>query len=211
MRAKVTMRALVALAVCLAATTAHADIQKSGPEDFPGKHELDAHLGYDAGFGGKYQNPSGVKLTAEYAYRFHPLAWFDVQLSNVFGFGSVSGPCGDSFGTLCYRGGWAFGIAAGVKLKWVTPVPLVIETPILAGIDILYNRDCGDNGVAVPLLRTGAGAKYFLTRRIGLGVNFAFAFGPGIHGGSSIASCNRSSYTDFYGAFEVNIGAEFIL
>ena len=38
------MRALVAVAVCLAATTAHADIQKSGPEDFPGKHELDAHL-----------------------------------------------------------------------------------------------------------------------------------------------------------------------
>jgi hypothetical protein len=202
---------VAALAACLVSAGARAEVQKSGPEEFPGKHELDAHLGYNAGFPGKYQNPSGMKLTAEYAYRFHPLVWFDVQLSNVFGFGSASFPCADSFGTQCYRGGWAFGIAGGVKLKWVTKVPLVIEAPILAGVDILYNRDCGDNGAAAPLLRTGVGAKYFLTKRIGLGINFAASLGPGFHGGSNVASCSHNSYTDFYGGFEVNIGAEFIL
>jgi hypothetical protein len=190
---------------------ADAEIQKSGPQVFPSKHELDAHLGYHAGFGGVYQNPSGMKLTGEYAYQFHPLAWFDLQVSNVFGFGGASGPCADSFGTLCYRGGWAFGLAGGVKLKWTTKVPLVVETPILVGVDILYNRDCGDNGAAAPLLRTGAGAKYFLTRRIGLGASFAFSFGPGFHSGSAVASCKREGYTDFYGSFEFNIGAEFIL
>ena len=56
-----------------------------------------------------------------------------------------------------------------MKLKWTTKIPLVIETPILVGVDILYLRDCGDNGAAAPLLRTGAGGKYFLTKRIGLG------------------------------------------
>ena len=80
----------IALAAALAAAATNAfavEIQKSGPEVFPSKHELSAHLGYQAGFAGTYQNPSGMKLTAEYAYRFHQLAWFDLQLSNVFGFG----------------------------------------------------------------------------------------------------------------------------
>ena len=201
----------VALAALLAATTARGEIQKSGPEVFPGKHELDAYLGYDAGFGGKYQNPSGFKLTGEYAYRFHPLVWFDVQLSNVFGFGAPVGPCADSFGVQCYRGGWAFGVAAGVKLKWTTPIPRVVEMPILVGVDAMYLRDCGDGGAAAPLLRTGAGAKYFLTKRIGLGFNFAFSFGPGFHSGSNVASCSHNSYADLYGSFEFNLGAEFIL
>ncbi len=205
------MRCIAVVLLLLSGATAHAEIQKSGPEVFPSKHELDAHLGYQAGFGGVFQNPSGFKLTGEYAYQFHPLAWFDLQVSNVFGFGAPVGPCNGAPAVLCYRGGWAFGLAGGVKLKWTTKIPLVIETPILVGVDILYNRDCGDDGAAAPLLRTGAGAKYFLTKRIGLGVNFAFSFGPGFHTGSAVESCRRSSYVDFFGSFEFNIGAEFIL
>jgi hypothetical protein len=207
------MRCLAAttLALLLLGASARAEIQKSGPEVFPGKHELDAHLGYQAGFGGYVQNPSGFKITGEYAYQFHPLAWFDLQLSNVFGFGDRAGRCADAPANFCYWGGWAFGFAGGVKLKWTTPIPLVVETPILLGVDILYMRDCGDNGAAAPLLRTGAGAKYFLTKRIGLGVNFAFSFGPGFHTGSAVPQCRRDGYTDFYGSFEFNIGAEFIL
>lgn len=200
------------LALLLAAGIAHADIQKSGSEVFPGKHELSPALGYQAGFGGLYQNPSGFKLTAEYAYRFHPLVWFDAQLSNVFGFGGSAGPCANTINnTFCYRGGWDFGIAAGVKLKWVTPIPLVVEAPLLLGVDVLYNRDCGDNGAAGPVLRTGVGAKYFLTKKIGLGVLFAFSFAPGFHGSTNVPACAHSSYTDFYGTFEFDIGAEFIL
>jgi hypothetical protein len=206
------MRKLIAIVALLFATPAFAvEIQKSGPEVFPSKHELSAHLGYQAGFGATYQNPSGMKLTAEYAYRFQQIAWFDLQVSNVFGFGSTLGPCADSILINCYRGGWAFGLAGGVKLKFTTRVPLVVETPILIGVDVLYNRDCGDNGAAGPLIRTGAGAKYFLTNRIGLGASINFAFAPGFHGGSNVPSCNRSSYVDFYGTFEFALGAEFLL
>jgi hypothetical protein len=207
------MRRSIVLAVLFTASSAAAEIQKSGPEVFPSKHELGAALGYQAGFGGLFQNPSGMKLTAEYAYRFHQLAWFDLQLSNVFGFGGTAGPCTSPPGTLnqCYRGGWAFGLAGGVKLKWTTPIPLVVETPILLGVDVLYNRDCGDNGAAAPLLRTGVGARYFLTNKIGLGVGFDFAFAPGFHASNTTAACGHGSYTDFYGAFDFNIGAEFLL
>jgi hypothetical protein len=205
------MRSLAVVVLLLQGGVARAEIQKSGPEVFPSKHELDAHLGYQAGFGGVFQNPSGFKVTGEYGYRFHPLVWFDLQASNVFGFGGAVGPCANAGNVFCYRGGWAFGLAGGVKLKWTTKIPLVIETPILVGVDVLYLRDCGDNGAAAPLLRTGAGAKYFLTKHIGLGANFAFSFGPAFHGGSAVPSCQRGAYTDFYGSFEFNIGAEFIL
>jgi len=101
------MRCLAVALILSWGVVAHAEIQKSGPEVFPGKHELDAHLGYQAGFGGasQSQNPSGFKVTGEYAYRFHPLAWFDLQVSNVFGFGGAVGPCAGAAAVLCYRGG----------------------------------------------------------------------------------------------------------
>jgi hypothetical protein len=204
------MRVAVA-ALLLWGASARAEVQKSGPEVFPSKHELDAYLGYQAGFGGFFQNPSGFKITGEYGYRFHPLVWFDLQVANVFGFGAPLGPCNGSPAVNCYRGGWDFGLAGGVKLKWTTKIPLVVETPILVGVNILYLRDCGDDGAAVPVLRTGAGAKYFLTKKIGVGANFAFSFGPGFHSGSAVPSCRPAGYADFYGSFEFNIGAEFIL
>jgi hypothetical protein len=195
----------------LAAPAGAVEIQKSGSENFPSNHELSAHLGYQAGVGGTFQNPSGLKLTGEYAYRFHELVWFDARVSNVFGFGSTGGPCVDVVSSDCYRGGWAFGLAGGVKLKFRTPVPLVVEVPVLLGVDVLYNRDCGDDGAAGPLVRTGGSAKYFLTRNIGLGAAVNFAFGPGFHGGSDSPLCKRSSYVDFYGAFDFSLVAEFLL
>ncbi len=209
---RLLINAALTLVLCGSAVArADSTIQTSGPELFPSKHELTATLGYQAGFGGKYQNPSGIKLTAEYAYRFHELVWFDVQLSNVFGFGSTSGSCAQDFLSQCYRGGWDVGIAGGVKLKWRTPIPIVLELPILVGVDILYNRDCGDTGAAAPVFRTGFSGRYFLKRNIAVGAGINFGFGPGFHGGSNYAACQRSSYTDFYGAFDFSIGAEFLL
>src|SRR5262249_18498130 len=113
-------------------------------------------------------------------------------------------------GASCYRGGWALELMAGIKLKWVTPIPLVIEAPVLAGVNVLYNRDCGDNGAAVPVIKTGAGVKYFLTKRIGVGVKFNVAGGPGFHSAGSVV-CQNTSYTDFFGYFDFLIGAEFVL
>ncbi|HEX8951261.1 MAG TPA: hypothetical protein VF945_05425 [Polyangia bacterium] len=208
------MSRVIALATALVAlsawqTAARAEIQQGVPEVFPSKHELSAHMGFQAGFGGKYGSTSGFKLDADYAYKFHPLIWFDAEVANVFGFGSADGPCAQAIGgATCYRGGWALELMAGLKLKFTTRIPLVIEAPVLVGVEVLYNRDCGDNGAAVPVLKTGGGAMYFLTKKIGVGAKIDFAFGPGFHGSSV---CYQKSYTDFFGYFDILVGAEFVL
>jgi hypothetical protein len=177
----------------------------------PSRHEMSVQLGYATGFGGDFGSPSGLKITGDYAYKFHRIAWFDLQLGNTFGFGSKDGRCVGSTDSNCYRGGWDVEIAAGVKLKFSTPrLPqLQIEVPILLGADVLYNRNCGDNGAAV-VVRPGIRAKYFLTPRIGVGIGMNAAFGPAFHA-SGDPVCTTNSYTDFYGAFDFMAGAEFML
>ena len=204
------MRALIVLLLLLVGAAAHADdIQKEGPEEFPGKHELSAHLGYQLGFGGKVGNPDGARLTAEYAYRFHRLVWFDVQLGQTFGAGARTDACPGSSQQLCYRGGWASELAVGVKVKIPTRIPVVVEIPILVGIVGLYDRACADDAVGIPVGRTGVGVKYFIKKWVGVGAGIDFDFGPAFHQATACKSGGR--YTDLYGAFDFNIGAEFIL
>ena len=208
------MRPILMTMVLLLAGVAHAGdpIQTRGQEAFPGNNELSAHLGYQAGFDARFTDSSGFKLFAEYAHRFTDLVWLDVQLNNTFGIDYGTRTCFDRFGRPYACGGpgdgWDFQLAVGVKLKIKTPVPVVIEIPLVVGLDVLYNRPCGDTGVAAPVFKPGVGAKYFLTRRIGLGLGFNTGFGPAFHQSSN---CDANSYTDFYGAFDVQIGAEFIL
>lgn len=179
------------------------------PMPWHSKHELSAHLGYHLGFGQQVGDPSGVKLSAEYAYRFHPLVWFDVQANQLFGFGARDGACLKNTAALCYRGGWMFQAAFGVKLKFVTKIPIVVEVPILLGISGMFNRECGDDAAAVPVLRTGVGFKYFIKKRIGLGANVGFDSGPAFHESTTCKGGGR--YTDYYGAVDFMLGAEFLL
>jgi hypothetical protein len=204
--------ATVAVALAMAPARALADeppaVTRAAISE--SRHDLSAHLGYQAGFGMNFGSPSGIKLVADYSYRFHRLAWFNVELSNVFGFGGVDGRCVNSTDSLCYRGGWDFGVAAGVRLKFKTRVPLLVEVPLLLGVNVLYNRDCRDNGAAAPVVRPGVRATYFVTERIGLGAGMNFAFGPAFHSGGD-AVCTTDSKTGFYGAADFLLGAEFLL
>jgi len=174
---------------------------------WPSRHELSVQVGYQAGFGGALASPSGLKVTADYGFRFHRLAWFDLQLGNVFGAGSADGVCSGDPRSTCYRGGWDFNVSAGVRVK-LRPTPTVaVEIPVLVGVSVLYQRDCGDNGAALPVFRPGLRAVYFLTPRVGLGAGVNLAVGPAFHGGG----CGKSSYTTLYGAFDFSLGAEFLL
>jgi len=203
----------LALALALVRTApAHAEVQKSGPQEWPGKHALAPHVGYQVGFGGDVGNLSGFRLGLEYNYRFQQYVWFDMQVHNIFGFGGRDGVCRGNPLDRCYRGGWGIELDAGVKVKIPTAIPLVIEIPVLIGVIATYNRDCNDNGAAVPALKTGVAVRYFLTRRIGVGAGANFTFGPSFHqAGAAFCGKGNSSYTDFYGAFDFSIGAEFIL
>src|SRR5262249_34533400 len=59
----------------------------------PSRHELNVHLGYQAGFGGAFGSPSGLKLVADYAYKVQRFTWFNLQVGNTFGFGGHDGLC----------------------------------------------------------------------------------------------------------------------
>lgn len=188
--------------------------QTHGAEQYPGKVELSVKIGVQSGFAGNFSNPSGLKLFGDFAYRMSDVVWFNVQLNQLVGFGFSGGTCYDNLGrgfpcgaVNTYYGGWDTEVAVGVKLKFKTPIPLVVEVPIGGAVEFLYARSCGDNGVAVPVLRAGGGVMYFLKKNIGVGGGFAFALGPGFH---SSGTCG-GSYTDFYGAFDFGVGAEFIL
>ncbi len=216
---RIMRRVLIALvlsffAAGLSAATARADellqAQKQPPLPFPPRNELNLQLGYQAGFGGSVGTPSGVKLSLDYAYRFHPIAWFDVELANVFGMGTSDGPCVAAPNLGCYRGGSDFQVNVGVKLKFQTRWPLTFEVPLMVGLDGLYNRDCGDDGVAFPIARFGGRAKYWVSRKIAIGLGANFAMGPAFHTrGSSL--CHAGSYSDFYGAVDILAGADFVL
>jgi len=203
-------RSLALIGALLVSTVAHAEIQKTGPEIWPSKHELSAHMGYHLGFGQQVGDSAGLKLVADYGYRFHRILWFDVQLNQVFGFGPRDGPCLNNTAALCYRGGWSTQFAAGIKVKIeLSKVPLVIEVPILLGLTGMYNRECGDEGVAIPVVRTGAGLKYFIKQRFGLGAAINVDLGPAFHEATACKGGGR--YTDFYGGVDILLGAEFIL
>jgi hypothetical protein len=206
------MKPILLLVALSFSATAKADEAVQRSIDIqPSRHEVNVHLGYQAGFGGSLGSPSGLKLVADYAYKVQRFTWFNLQVGNTFGFGGHDGLCVNSTDSQCYRGGWDFEIAAGVRLSWqLKRVPMNFEVPLLVGVDVLYNRDCGDNGAAFPVLKPGVRAKYFVTPRVGLGVGVNFAFGPSMHsGGASV--CTTRSYTDFYGAVDILMGAEFIL
>jgi hypothetical protein len=203
------MRPIV-IVMLFASVANAAEIQTRGPENYPGPNEFSVHLGYQAGFGARFTDSSGFKMFAEYARRLSDLVWFDAQLNNTFGFDYGTHTCIDRFGRPYACGGpgngWDFQIAAGVKLKIKTPIPLVVEIPLVLAVDILYNRPCGDTGAAVPVFKPGVGVKYFLLRNIGIGGGFNTGFGPAFHQDSNCAL----SYTDFYGAFDFQVGAEFL-
>src|SRR5262249_51806986 len=141
--------AIVFLTLLAQPALAQSSIQKSGPEMFPANNELSAHIGYQAGFAGQFANPSGFKLFMEYGRRFTDLVWLNIQLNPIFGYGASTGVCYDRFGNAfaCgyggYYGGWGLELAAGVKLKIKTKIPLVIEVPLTIGVVGMVARECG--------------------------------------------------------------------
>jgi hypothetical protein len=189
--------ALAALALALVAaapSTAEAEIQTKGPQEYPGKFELDAHFGFTAGILGG--TPGGFK---------------HFGVNTVIG---GSGGAGCFYANGYYNCGFfGYGTAiepgAGIKIKFkIQQVPLVPYIKANAVFMGVVNRYCGDNGFGFGG-RVGGGAKYFITKNIGLGIEVSSLFGPAFYTGYRNCGTFFPSHVEFYWSFDVGIGAEF--
>ncbi|MDB4969506.1 MAG: hypothetical protein JWN44_5195 [Myxococcales bacterium] len=194
---------MVVLASLSGAAQAQTYVSRS-MSGFPGKDEISTQLGFQASLGGT--TPGGFKLFLDYSHRLTNLVWLNFKLNPTFGVGSARGVCYDRFGNAydCGIGfdgnGYAIDLLGGVKLKWLTRYHLMPYADIDGGVVPVFSRPGNDNGAAV-VLYTGGGLKYFVTPRVALGGEVNFTFGPGFYSG----------HTEFYRAFNMGIGAEFIL
>lgn len=197
--------ALVLVAALAVAPRARADIQKNGPEEWPGKNEISAHTGFQQGLTGFTYGgtTTGFRLMAEYGFRFHRLMWLNFGANLV-----VGGACDDKGHCGYAAGGSAIEPQAGLKIKWQPPIPLVPYVKFAAVVPIIWGRFCGDNGFAIGG-RVAGGAKYFLTKNIGVGVEFGFMVGPGFFSGTSCAN-PIGSHVEIYAEADFNVGAEFV-
>lgn len=193
---------VVSLISALLLTTggsAAAEVQKSGPQVWPGRFQVGVHLiGGQAGFNGP--SITGYKLTTDFSgllKNFTPMSlWlggglnYTAGVSNCFvtrsGFITESN-CGHDIQF------WAFVMLAFDKLS-IPLVPFVRAG--LAG-DVLV---VGVTGGAFAL-RFGAGVHYWLFRFLGLGLESNFSFGPSFFGGNI--------GTRFYGTWDIGMGARF--
>jgi hypothetical protein len=200
------MKTMTLATILLVASSASAQNSISrGIEGFPGKDELSAHIGFQAGLGGT--TPGGFKLFLDYSHRLSNLVWLNFKVNPTFDTGSRRAICYDpnGFAYDCTVGleGEGFGIdlLAGVKLKWlISRIHLMPYANIDGGVVPVFDRVNNDNGAAV-VVHAGGGVKYFVTPRIGLGGEVNFTLGPGFY----------NQHNEFYRAFDLGIGAEFIL
>lgn len=216
----------VALAALLSPLCARAQIQKEGPQRWPGKSEISLHLGGQGAFGSYTSSASGIRVyagsattggrfTFDFGYLLSDMhaysVWLDLGFNLVFGGCTVT-----DFARYYDCAGSEFRPFGGVKIKFRTPIPLVPYAKIGAGAPIIFNRLCGDNGFG-GVAHAAGGVKYFLTKNIGVGVEGGFSFGPVAYLGvnASDAGCfdkyhyYYDSHLELYATWDFQVGAEF--
>ncbi len=199
--------ALLVFSILMAAPSySRAEIQKSGPEAWPGKVMLgvrplgvqlqfnDAWVGnYPAGYRYALGDRALYKMAIDVAGIIASLSKVTIWLGGELNVGG--------------RGNLAMvepGLFVQVTLEKLLKIPLV---PIVRGgvsgpIYVPY----GFNGATTTgafQLKLGGGVYYFLTKNIGLGADLAFAFGPGF------TKVNGVLITDFSGYWDFTAGARF--
>jgi hypothetical protein len=196
---------LVVLAIA-PRTSRAAEIQKSGPEVFPGKFAVGVYpLGVQVAFDGR--STGGYKFLADFAgvlaspgkmtlwlggelYYAHPS--YSCQLSG-------SG-CGHDIG---------FGLLFRITLEKLMKIPLVPYVQAGLAGDILV-WDSSNIGGGLPI-RVGGGLHYYILKNVGLGVYTNFAFGFGAYPATKTGFCGAgaSSCTGFLGNWDFGMGATF--
>ncbi len=186
--------------------TAHAEIQTSGPETFPGKVMIGARpLGVQLQFNDAWVGANGTGYV--YGVSDRMLYKFAIDVAGIVAnLQKVTLWLGGEV-NLGGRGNLAFlepGIFVQITLEKLLKIPLV--PMVRAGVSGPIYIPYGYTGAAIAgaaQLKVGAGAYYFLTKNIGLGADTDFAFGPGFQ------KINNNLNVGFSGFWDFTVGARF--
>jgi hypothetical protein len=166
---------VVALTASLAASPARAEIQKDGPEAWPGKIMLGVDpLGVQANFEDTYGGLGAAgfasyKLGLNFAGLIASTSKLSIWLGGEFNIG------GHADLALLEPG-----IFVRLTLEKLLRIPLVPEVQAGFSGPIYIPYGFPNSYVAGAFqFKVGGGVYYYLTRHIGLGAETHFAFGPG--------------------------------
>lgn len=163
------------------AGSAHAQIQKDGPQVWPGKIMIGARpLGVAVNFSGSAWgglNGNALAVGDLVMYKFG----IDVA-GIVANFDKVTLWLGGEFnlGGRAYIAAIEPGVFVQITLEKLLKIPLVpmVRAGISGPIYVPYGFG-GATTFGAFELKVGAGVYYFLTKNVGLGMDTNFAFGPG--------------------------------
>jgi hypothetical protein len=209
---KLSLPLVLGVFVMLSSSAARAQVslERRGSGGFGGKDEISTQIGFQASMGGG--TPDGFKLFIDYSHRLSDLVWLNFKINPTISAGDSRTTCIDNNGNVydCSSGfqgdGYAIDLLAGIKLKWMTRIHLMPYVNIDGGVVPIFGRPEHDNGAAL-IIHTGGGVKYFLTPRIALGGEVDFGLGPAFYSQGNY----NESHNEFYRAFNLAFGAEFLL
>lgn len=197
---------LVVVALVLAfSANAHAQIQKDGPQVWPGKIMIGARpLGVAVNFSGSAWgglNGNAVAVGDLVMYKFG----IDVA-GIVANLDKVTIWLGGEFnlGGRAYVAALEPGFFVQITLEKLLKIPLVpmVRGGVSGPIYVPYGYT-GATVFGAFEVKVGAGMYYFLTKNIGLGMDTNFAFGPGF------VKVGNNVGTGFAGYWDFMAGARF--
>jgi hypothetical protein len=202
--------AVVLTTLSLSARPAFADIQKSGPEVFPGKFSIGFHpIGVQAAFDSR--STGGYKLDMDFAAMLKSADKVSIWLGGGLSYAHPSYSCGVAFVGCGHDIG--FRVFVRITLEKLLKIPLVPYVEAGLGGEVLAFANVPNGfsnlGGAVPF-RVGGGLHYFLLKNLGVGVETNIAFGPGIYPAVGTINCgNNNTCIAFYGHWDMLFGAQF--
>jgi hypothetical protein len=203
-------RALMVLALTAATSiggAAHAEIQKWGPQVWPGRYQVGFHpFGAQVRFDGL--STGGYHMDIDFSLRFVSFEKFAMWVGGGFNWAHPSYSCRPFNSTGCAHDFqlWAFLMITFEKLIRFPLVPFV-----QAGIggDILpYTLTDGTTETGAALaIRLGGGVHYWLIKNLGLGLESHFTAGPGFYPTRMIVGSGTGTTVASYGNWDIVFGA----
>jgi hypothetical protein len=200
---------IATLGLTMFAATAQAQSQPlevSRTAVMQGKNEISTQLGFQASLGGT--TPSGVKMFFDYSRYLGSVVWLNFKLNPTFAASARVTCNGYDCGYGLIGDGDSLDVLAGVKLKFPMVHKLVPYANINVGVVGIYDRPYGDDGAAA-VFRGGGGLRWFVTPHVAIGGEMNFTLGGGFYG-ETCPGC-QNGHNEFYRAFDMALGAEFVL